>query len=198
MRRQGVERMQVDRGDDHQQRPAEHLQPHRNHGGNQPQGSRQHDDAEEILDAVHPRSGFGQERTGEGSHQQQGQAHAERHDEQRGTAQYRIAGLRDVKQGSGQRCGDTGTDDQRRERAHQRDGRQRAALAVGGVRYPALQCRRHLQFIEAEHRQREHDEDQRKAAQHPGILQRGGEQRAGESRGNPHRGVCDGHAQHIG
>ena len=48
-----------------------------------------------------------------------------------------------------------------------------AALQVPGFfRQFALQRSRQLQFVEAEHRQRQYDEHQREAAQYPDILQR--------------------------
>ena len=198
MLRQRVQRMQVDGGDYHQQRPAEHLQPQGNDRRNQPQGGGEHDDAEEFLDAFHPRSGLRQQRTGKGADQQQRHAHAQGHDEERRAAQCRIAGLRDVEQRAGQRCCNTGADDQRRQGAHQRDGGQRPSLAVGCVGHPALQRCRKLQLVEAEHGKRQHDEDQREAAQHPGILQCSRQQRTRKPGGDTHGGIGDRHAQHIG
>jgi hypothetical protein len=62
----------------------------------------------------------------------------------------------------------------------------------------ALQRGRQLQLVEAEHRQRQHDEDQGEAAEHPGVLQRSRQQRAGQAGGDADQRVGDGHAQHIG
>ena len=55
-----------------------------------------------------------------------------------------------------------------------------------------------MQLVEAEHREGEHDEHQRKTAQHPGILQGGGKQRPGHAGRDAGGGIGDRHAQHVG
>ena len=61
-----------------------------------------------------------------------------------------------------------------------------------------MQKARQAQVVEAEHRQRENHEDQRKAAEHPRVLQRRGEQRARERCGDARRSVGNRHSQHVG
>jgi hypothetical protein len=152
-----------------------------------------------FLDPFHPRSGLRQQRAAGGADGDQRRAHAERHDEQRRAAEHGVAGLADVEQRAGQRRGDAGADDQRRQRAHQEDADAAAALQVAGFfRQLALQRGRQLQFVEAEHRQRQDDEDQREGAEHPGVLQGRREQRAAEPGGDADRRVGQRHAQHVG
>ena len=69
---------------------------------------------------------------------------------------------------------------------------------AGFLAHLALQEGRQLQFIEAEHRERQHDEDQCKTTQHPGVLQRGREQGAGHAGGDAGGGVGERHAEHVG
>jgi hypothetical protein len=96
-------------------RPGEHLR----HGGddrrNQPDGGGQQQHAEGLLDRLHPRPGLGQQRASREADGDQRHAHAERHDKQRRAAEHGIAGLADVEQRAGQRRGDAGADDQRRQ-----------------------------------------------------------------------------------
>jgi hypothetical protein len=69
-----------------------------------------------------------------------GRAHAEPHGEQRRAAEDGVAGLTDVEQGAGQRRGDAGADDDRRERAHRRyPGKRTTAQVAGFFRDLALQ-----------------------------------------------------------
>jgi hypothetical protein len=66
------------------------------------------------------------------------------------------------------------------------------------LRHPGLQEGRQLQFVEAEHRQRQENEDAGEGAENPGILQRRRQQRAGEAGGDPGSGVGCRHPQHVG
>ncbi|MPM76495.1 hypothetical protein SDC9_123493 [bioreactor metagenome] len=132
MRRQRVEGVQVDSRHDEQQRPGEHAGDRRHDRRDQPDGSGQQQHAESLLDAFHPRPGLGQQGTAGDADGDQRGPHAQRHDEQRRAAEYGIAGLADVEQGPGERRGDAGTDDQRRQRAHQEDADAAPALQVAG------------------------------------------------------------------
>jgi hypothetical protein len=89
------------------------------HGGddrrNQPDGGGQQQHAEGLLDASIHAPGLGQQRAAGEADDDQRHAHAERHDEQRRAAEHGIAGLADVEQRAGQRRGDAGADDQRRQ-----------------------------------------------------------------------------------
>jgi len=59
---------------------------------------------------------------------------------------------------------------------------------------PVMQEAGKPKLEKAEHRQRQHDEDQRKCAQYPGILQRCCEQAAGPCGRHARNGVGQGHA----
>ena len=72
-----------------------------------------------------------------------------------------------------------------------------ALQAPVGVLQPMVQKARQTQIVQAEHRQRENHEDERKAAQHPCVLQRRGDQRARERCGDARRSVGDRHSQHV-
>ncbi len=68
----------------------------------------------------------------------------------------------------------------------------------GFFRQLALQRRRQLQFVEAEHREGKYDEDQRETAEHPGVLQGCREQRSGQPGGDAGGGVGHRHAENVG
>ena len=113
IRRQGIERVQINCGQNQQCSPGQHLQHQRNQRGNQPQRDGQQHDAEEAIHCIHPRPRFGQELACRCADQQQGQAHAQAHDKQCQAAQCGIARVRDVEQGAGQRGSHAGADDSR-------------------------------------------------------------------------------------
>ena len=62
----------------------------------------------------------------------------------------------------------------------------------------ALKKGRQLQFIETKHGKSQGDEDQRKCAQHPGVLQSCGQHRPGKAGCHACGGVCDRHSHDIG
>ena len=74
-----------------------------------------------LKKACNIASGSGQQAAGRDANGEQRYAHAQAHREQRRAAEYRIAGLADVEQGSGERRGDTRSDDDRRQCAHGSD-----------------------------------------------------------------------------
>ena len=73
-----------------------------------------------------------------------------------------------------------------------------AAQPARPLREPALHSTRHLQLVDAEHRQRQRCKQQREAAQHPGVLQRGGQALAHQPGQQAEAGVDERHAQRIG
>ena len=82
--------------------------------------------------------------------------------EQRDAAQHGIAGLGDIGKRAGQRRGDAGADNDGRQRAHGEHAEQIAALHLVGWRSESLLCKNagQLQFVEAEHGQRQRHENQ--------------------------------------
>ena len=73
-------------------------------------------------------------------------------------------------------------------------GQVSAVQPVAGIGQAALQGGGQLQFVEAEHGQRQQHEYHGEATERPRRLQCVGQQRAGQSGGHPHCGVSDCHA----
>ena len=159
---------------------------------------RQHHDAEELFDRVHPGARFWQEPAGRGTDHEQRHAHAEAHRKERRSATHHVAALADDRQGGDERRRDAGGDDERRKRTHHGDADKGArSLAIADRSEACLQRRGHLQREEPKHRQCEHYKEQRKEHDDPRLLKhrlhllpRGGEQRARDR-------VSDRHAEHI-
>ncbi len=199
LRTQAIERAQEHRADQQQRRPAQHRQPRRQHRSDHPQRDTEQQEAEHTLGRLHPAARARQQIAGSDADQQQRHAHADRHREQRGAAGPGVATLRDIGQRAGQRRGHAGTDDQRRDRAHRGRARDLATrAAIGRVGQPRLPALRQLQFIQAEHRQRQRHHQRGEQRQYPGRLQRRREPFADQPGGDADRGVDHRHAEHIG
>jgi hypothetical protein len=119
--RQPFESAEIDRASD-RERTAHQHDPHAIENARQhPDRQAQEGHAEHGLDRVHPGAGARQQFAGTGSEHDQWCAHAEGERKQSGTAEHRIVRLCNVNDGGGQRRRHARSDDQRRQRTHDRD-----------------------------------------------------------------------------
>ena len=164
----------------------------------QQQCGAQEQETEQAFHQVHPGTGFRQEATAHGDQQQQRHADPDAHHKQHQAAFNRVAALRDIQQGTGQRRGHARPNQQSGQRAKNACAHQAAAFAPtpGGFQ-TVTQGRGQLQFEKAEHRQRQHHEQRGKAAQQPGLLQQCLQVGAQQGCQHAQPGIHQRHADHI-
>ena len=100
---------------------------------------REHHDAEELLDEVHPGAGLRQELPGGGADDQKRRPHADAHGKEGGSSAGHLTALADDEERGDQRRTYARRDDERRERTHDRHATQGAGgLAIAEVGDPGL------------------------------------------------------------
>ena len=166
---------------------------------NHQQCSHQEQETKYHLDPIHPRARFGQEAVAQGHQQHQRRTDTQTQGKQHQTTVQRVATLRDIQQGGGQRCGHARANQQTGEQTEHAGTHQAAALLLAsGVFQTVTQCCRQLQFEQAEHRQGQQDKQRGKAGQQPGLLQQALQVGPHQCSDYAQRGIHQRHAHHIG
>ena len=169
----------------------QHRAQHQQRGGEE-------QEAEDAFEQVHPGAGFGQEAIAHRHQQQQRHTDADAHGEQNQPAMQRIAALRDIEQGAGQRRGHARADQQAGQRAQDTRADQAATALIARDIFQAItHGHRQLQLEEAEHRQRQQHKHRGETAQQPRVLQQCLQVRPEQRRQHTHRRIHQRHAHHI-